>query len=180
MGIYLRAFEVDDYKLINKWREDEEIQSLLGGSKYYVSSEREKKWVEEKIFNNANQIYWAICLKNNNKMIGYISVRDFDWINKKVKWHGLIIGDKKYRNIKNSLDAIYLMLDHIFNQLGMHRIYGYYMKENEKSILLGKMMGFKIEGTMREAIYKNGKYHDFIIAALLKNEFKELKFKKTK
>ena len=176
MRVYLRAFEVDDYKLINKWRKDEEIQSLLGGNKYYVSSEREKKWVEEKIFNNANQI----CLKNNNEMIGYISVKDFDWINKKVQWYGLIIGEKKCRNIKNSLDAIYLMLDHIFNQLGMHRIYGYHIKENEKSILLGKMMGFKIEGTMREAVYKNGKYHDFLIASLLKNEFKELKYKRTK
>jgi len=179
MGIYLRAFEVDDYKLINKWRKDEEIQSLLGGRKYYVSSEREKKWVEEKIFNNANQIYLAICLKNNHKMIGYISVRNFDWVNRKVELHGLII-DKKYRSMKNSLDAYYLILDHVFNQLGMHRIYGYYMKENEKAILLGKMMGFKIEGTMRETIYKNGKFHDFIIASLLKNEFKELKFKKIK
>ena len=35
--LYLRAFEPDDYKTIIKWRRDEEINSMLGGTKYYLA-----------------------------------------------------------------------------------------------------------------------------------------------
>ncbi len=40
--VYLRAFEPDDYRLINKWRNDPEINKYLGGNTFLVSSEREK------------------------------------------------------------------------------------------------------------------------------------------
>ena len=33
MRVYLRAFELDDYKLINKWHKDEEITEFVGGNK---------------------------------------------------------------------------------------------------------------------------------------------------
>jgi ribosomal-protein-alanine N-acetyltransferase len=44
--VYLRAFELENYKLINSWRRDEEIYRLTDGNKCYVSSERDRKWVE--------------------------------------------------------------------------------------------------------------------------------------
>lgn len=171
MKVYLRAFEPEDYKLINKWRQDEEYQKLTGGNKFYISSERDKKWVEEKIHNDRNETYWAICVKENNEFIGFMGINDFDWINRKAKWHTLVIGKKKYRNIKYTLDAILLMLDHAFNQLDFHRIYGYYLQENKASIMLGKMVGFKIEGTLREAVFKNGKHHDLLAISILKEEY---------
>ena len=36
--IYLRAFEHDDYKLLNKWRNNEEMFKLTCGNKYFISS----------------------------------------------------------------------------------------------------------------------------------------------
>ena len=42
--IYLRALEPDDYQVTIKWRSDEEIQNMVGGAKYFVSSEKEKEW----------------------------------------------------------------------------------------------------------------------------------------
>lgn len=45
--IFLRGFELEDYILINKWRNDPEIQNLLSGNFRYVSSEIEKEWVKQ-------------------------------------------------------------------------------------------------------------------------------------
>ena len=40
MKVYLRALELDDYILINKWRNDPDLSKYLGGNFFFVSSER--------------------------------------------------------------------------------------------------------------------------------------------
>jgi len=175
MKVYLRAFEIEDYKLINKWRKDEEIQSLTGGNKFFVSSEREKKWVEDKIFNDINEIYCAICLKENNKMIGYISLNNIDLRNRKAFWGGMLIGDKSERNKGYATNAAYLMLKYGFEELNLNKITSEWLEDNKASIIIGKMIGFKQEGIFKKEIYKNGKYNNVIIMSLFKDNFKYLK-----
>ena len=70
--IYLRALELDDYKKSIKWRNDDDIWSTVVGSKYFVSSVYEKKWVEDSIFNTQKDLKLAICLKENDEYIGNI------------------------------------------------------------------------------------------------------------
>ena len=54
--IYLRAFELEDYKTTIVWRRDSQILNMLGGTKYYVSEEKEKKWIEDSIFDTKDSI----------------------------------------------------------------------------------------------------------------------------
>lgn len=79
--IYLRAFEPDDYKTSIRWRNDDQIWSMLGGTKYFVSSAYEKKWVEDVIF-NPKDIRVAICLKGNDAYIGNAYITDINMLNK--------------------------------------------------------------------------------------------------
>lgn len=48
--VYLRAFELDDYKTTIHWRQDDTIWAMLGGQKYFVSEAYEKKWIEKEFF----------------------------------------------------------------------------------------------------------------------------------
>jgi RimJ/RimL family protein N-acetyltransferase len=175
MDVFLRAFEMDDSILINKWRNDTEIQFLLGGNIFFISLEREKKWVEEKIFNNNQEIYWAICLERNKEMIGYLSLNKIDLLNRNAFWGGIVIGDKKNRQFTSTLQAIYLMLEHGFSQLGLHKIYGQWLEDNMASLLLGDIFKFQQEGKLRDHIYKNNKFNNVIIKSLLKSEFEKNK-----
>jgi ribosomal-protein-alanine N-acetyltransferase len=59
--LYLRAFEYEDLKFLNMLRNDDSFFALTTGNKYYISSERDKKWIEDKIFNNYNQLYLMLC-----------------------------------------------------------------------------------------------------------------------
>ena len=72
--IFLRGFQIEDHLLINKWRNDSEIQKLVSTSFKYVSLEIEKEWVKQKMMDNRKDIYLAICLNNaSQQMIGYAS-----------------------------------------------------------------------------------------------------------
>lgn len=70
--VYLRVFEFDDYLTTHAWRKDDELWYLHGGRKYFVSSEYEKKWINNAIFNNQNNIRLATCLKDTDELIGII------------------------------------------------------------------------------------------------------------
>jgi [ribosomal protein S5]-alanine N-acetyltransferase len=173
--VYLRAFELDDYILTHKWRCDDEIQDLLGGNKYFVSSEREKQWIAEKTIGSNNELYLAICKKNNNEMIGYTGVKDIDRINRQALVHGLIIGDKKNRNLTYSTEALFLLLNYLFSEMGIHRVYGYWLEEHKSSLLFGKMLGFVKEGILRDAVFKNNRFHNLVLGSILEVDFENIK-----
>ena len=86
VDVYLRAFEMEDYRILNRWRNDEEIFQNTSGNKYYISTDYDKKWVENKIFNNKEDIYLGICLKLDNRLIGYLSINSIDWRNRTAIW----------------------------------------------------------------------------------------------
>lgn len=173
--LHLRAFEYEDLELINRWHNDEEINSMTGGAKRYVSSEYDKKWLEDKMLNNSTNIYCAICTKNKNKIIGFISLNTIDYINRKAYWGGLLIGDKEERNKGYATNATYLMLKYGFEELGLNKITGHWLEDNKVSIILGKMMGFKQEGKLKDEVYKNGRFNNVIIMSLFNDDFKFLK-----
>lgn len=176
MEVFLRAFEMDDYLLIHKWRMDDEIWNMTTGNSIFVSSGREKQWVENKIFDDRKDLYCAACLTENLKMIGYVSLLKIDHLNKNALL-GIVMGDKENRSVKNSAQAMFLMLKHGFEQLGLHRISGEWLEGNDGALFLAKMLGFKEEGLIRQSVFKKNKFNNIIIGSVLREEFEGIKDK---
>lgn len=171
-SVYLRAFEPNDYLLINKWRNDFNIQKLTCGVFRYVSTQMEKAWVEEKMMNNRNDIYLAICLNDgSNQMIGYTSFNKIDYINRSIEGGGIVIGEKSLSSGTILIDTFLLKFDYAFNHLNMNRYTAACLECHIDSRTMIEMMGLKIEGISRSAIYKNGKYNDMLNFSILKDEY---------
>jgi RimJ/RimL family protein N-acetyltransferase len=174
MEIYLRALEPNDYQLIYKWRTDSEVTSMLGGSSYFASREKEKRWVEEKINSSIDQLYLAICLRESDEMIGYTSINNIDFRNRKAEWGGTIIGDKQYWGRGIAKSAAILMLSYIFEELGLNRCYAYCLEEHEVTIRLFKSLHFTQEGVLRCDVFKKNRFHNCALFSLLKSEYDDL------
>lgn len=167
--IYLRALEPDDYLVSVKWRNDPEIQQMIGGHSYFVSPETEKKWVMDSI-NSRDRTVLAICLVENDKYIGNVMLQEIDWINRTGRVP-LMIGDKSEWHKGYALEARMMMLRFAFEERGLHRIYAYILESNKASIKLHERCGFKKEGLFRQSVYKNGQYHNQVIMGVIKEEF---------
>lgn len=170
MKVYLRAFEIEDYKKSIKWRNDQDIWKSTGGNYFFVSSEREKKWIENAIFNDKNNIRLAICLKENNKYIGNVNLVNIDWINRQAEF-SIFIGEKKEWGKSYATEATKLMIDFGFSQRNFNRIYLTVLENNKVAIHLYEKIGFKKEGILREALFKDNKYYNLIIMSILKEEY---------
>ncbi len=171
MRVYLRAFRPEDYLSINKWRHDPVLMAHVGGNVIFVSPEREKRWVESKIFDDREAIYLAICLKENDEMIGYLSISNIDWRNRKAELGGILIGRRDLWNQGYGAEAGRLMLEHVFFEMGLHRFYGYWLEENAGSIRMAEKLGLKKEGLLRHTVFKGNRWHNQWVMGVLKEEF---------
>ncbi len=67
-------------------------------------------------------------------------------------------------------EALRLVIDHVFNTLGLHRIEAACIPENQRSVRLLEKAGFVREGVMRGYLRINGVWRDHYLYALLKED----------
>ena len=172
--IYLRLFEPEDFEKTYAWRTNLDMQKLTCGPIRFVSKEIEKKWVLDKSTTNCRDIYMAICANESDKMVGYMSLNEIDYLNRTCVGGGIVIGDADYRDGFAYIEAELLEFDYVFNQLNMNRYSGECLRDHILSRANLLALGFCQEGIKRQAIYKNGKYNDVLIFSLLREEYYKL------
>lgn len=172
-NIYLRLIEPDDYVKTYQWRNDYEIQKSIGGPVRFISKEMERTWTQKVSLDNTNNIYLAICLIENDEMIGWYSINDIDYRNRKCFCGGVVIGEKKYRDSVAYREARELAFQFIIYELNMNRISGSCLREQIMSRAMMEASFWTLEGIERQAIYKGGQYHDKFHFAILREEYLE-------
>ena len=167
--VYLRALEPDDYLTSIKWRNDDQIWSLLGGEKYFVSERYEKKWIEDAIF-DSNNIRLAVCLKADNRYIGNVSITNINKSNRS-GISNILIGNRDCWGKGVGSEAYRLLLEYAFNEKGFHRIEALVLESNVASIKMHQKCGYKIEGTLRDSVFKNGRWQNQILLSIIEKDF---------
>lgn len=171
-NIYLRALEPDDYKTTHPWRLDGGIWANVVGPKYFVSREYEKKWVSDAIQNPENSLRLAICLKEDHRHIGLVYLTDIDQNNGSAQC-GILIGERSVWGMGIGPEAVLLILHHGFYTLGLTRVEARQLLSNKASRRVLEKCGFKLEGVMRKAVFKDGRHQDLNLFSILREEFDE-------
>ncbi len=123
-------------------------------------------------FKNRKFIRWCIATKENDTVIGLITLHNFDIWNSqaeigfmlnKIYWGQNIMGEVSHEIIKFAFEII-----------GLNRIEASIHPNNIASIKLSKKLGFQREGLKKEAAYNNrtDEYEDRLIFGITKNSKK--------
>ncbi len=169
-SIYLRGFKEEDTVRINKWRNDPEIQKLVSTSFKYVSEAIEREWVKSKMTDNRTDIYLAICLAQKDEMIGYVSIKNINPVNRSDGGGGIVL-DKKYQDGIARYETGMLVRRLVFDHLNLNRYEGRCLKEHTASRIIMEATGYCLEGCLKEAVYKDGEYHDQCVYSLLRKDY---------
>lgn len=167
--VYLRAFEPEDYKTSIKWRNDDQIWSMLGGVKYYVSESYEKDWISNAI-KDQSAIRLAVCLTDNNLYIGNVYITNINTQNRSGVTH-VLIGNKEYWGKGLAKEALTMLLDYAFKERNFHRLEAHVLENNIASIKMHTKTGYTQEGILRESVFKNGKYQNQVVMSILSQDF---------
>jgi RimJ/RimL family protein N-acetyltransferase len=132
----------------------------------------EEEWFND-IKNKESDVYFSIVILDNDgseKLIGNCAIRG---INSKdrVGICGIVIGEKEFHGKGYGTEAMKLLVDYGFNTLNLNRIELSTFAFNTRAHESYLKVGFIEEGRKRQAIFKNGEYHDEIIFSILRSEW---------
>ncbi len=174
--IRLRAVEKEDLPNFAKWLNDRQVTKYLNMHSP-LSNAAEEKWFDQLQESNSGEALSIDARVDNNWLhIGICSLNNIDMLSKNAEF-GIFIGNKDYWNKGYSREATLLTLKHGFEDLNLHRIYLHVFEEHEKAIAVYQAAGFQHEGLLRDVLYKNGSYHNFIVMSILRSDWDKTKHK---
>ncbi|MBP5296763.1 MAG: GNAT family N-acetyltransferase [Bacteriovoracaceae bacterium] len=168
----LRAVERSDLSWLKHLREDPSVSSCLG-TFCLLNDERQERWFNS-LQTDSTKCYMIFEKRESNNSfvkLGMVRITEIDLINRSMCVGGDLA--QEYRGKGYAKDMYKLIFQYGFNHMNMHRLYLFVLEDNMVAKGLYQQMGFKLEGVQREAIYSNGKYKNYEMMGLLKNEYLE-------
>jgi RimJ/RimL family protein N-acetyltransferase len=169
MNFYLREISEADLFLINQWRNDKELIDLLGNNFLFIAEEVDHAWYENYLKNRAYNVRLMILESEKSLPVGTVQLTNIHLINRSAEF-SIMIGNKSFWSKGAGIFSTISILKHGFENLNLNRIYLTVLEYNERAIKMYEKTGFRKEGISREAIYKNGKFHNLVHMAILKSE----------
>jgi UDP-4-amino-4,6-dideoxy-N-acetyl-beta-L-altrosamine N-acetyltransferase len=167
----LRELRKEDILKINKWRNDSELINHLGAPFRYINLDVDYRWYDNYMQNQNTTIRCAIVeATDEDNILGLVSLTNINFINRSAEFH-IMIEDTDNRGKGIGYFATTEILNHAFNNINLNRIELGVLESNARALKLYEKVGFKHEGVKRQSIYKNGKFVDMIVMAILKEEF---------
>lgn len=169
--VVLRAVEESDCESLRELVNDPEYERMIVGWALPVSKAAQMDWYS-KCNSSDKRIRYTIETKEDGA-VGMIGLRDIDWKNGVASGLGMRVWRKDIRTRGIATDAWMTLMRYAFEELRLNRINGSALEYNAASLRVCEKVGFKVEGRQRQAIYKNGKFHDLILMGCLRSDYYE-------
>jgi len=157
----------DEY--IVKWRNDPRLSAFLFSTDT-VTVESHRMWFE-KYQKSDDREEFIINTIDGNMPIGTIGLSAIDKVNSKAEY-GIIIGETEYLGKGYAKEASQLILKYAFKELCLNKVFLRVFEENVRAIGMYKSLGFNVDGTLRQDVYKEGVFHNVSEMSFLKEEWK--------
>lgn len=168
--IYLRTLEESDARNFLNTTKDQEIRYMTG-TKVSFTLEQIQQHIRHSN-EDTSRYDFAICLNENDQMIGELSISDIDEDNRKagfrISMNSIPLTGKGF-----GTEATQLVLKFVFEELKLNRLQLEVFSHNKRGIRAYEKSGFKKEGILRESLYYNGNFSDEIIMSIIQRGYKE-------
>jgi RimJ/RimL family protein N-acetyltransferase len=156
-----------------EWLNDWEVRRFLTPTlPHPYTMQDEEDWFNRQR-NESGSRYFAILTRAEGRVIGNCGLSQIDWTNQNAIF-GIFIGDKNYWGKGFGTDATRALLRYAFDEANLRRIELEVFAFNPRGMRVYEKCGFKLEGTRRQALYREGQWHDEHIMAILRDEWAAL------
>jgi len=171
--VRLRAIERSDIPTFVRWFNDPEVRRYL--LMYApMSATQEEKWFEDMLqrVQRREDFVFAVEARVGDEWvhIGNTGLHRINWKDRCAAF-GIALGEKAYWDQGYGTDATRTMLRFAFEELNLHRVELEVLEENARARRCYEKAGFRHEGTRRQAIFSEGRYHDAHLMSILREEF---------
>lgn len=167
--VTLRPLQVSDAELSFEWRCAERAKFLNQGAS---SAKEQALWISSRPPSEYN---FMIELKSGHP-VGMISLTRIDSFNRHGEPGRFLIGDEAaVQGLPVAVEAMKLLYELAFDQLGLVRVCGIVASNNTLMIKWQKYLGMEEEGVLRRHLaQKDGSFVDAVYLGLLVDEYRKI------
>ncbi|MTI31294.1 GNAT family N-acetyltransferase, partial [Xanthovirga aplysinae] len=164
--ITLKSLLESDVTYFYKWVQDEEVIQYSMSIFQKLKTEKEvKDWYFQTI-KIKEDLTLGIYLNSTSELIGYAGITKISKTNHSGEFY-ILIGEKKLWGLGIGTEVTRKILQIGFSEKGLHRIMLTVSDPNIGGCKAYERSGFKLEGRLRDACFRNGKYHDKLLMSIL-------------
>lgn len=169
-GFFLRAIELEDYTdHYLGWVNDLTVTRYLSRGTFPVTLDDQ---IEEfnRMRQSADDIEFCIVDKTKGQPIGLAGLHSLQWIYRSAEFR-ILIGERNFWRKGIGTEAVQLLCAYGFETLNLNKIWLGVSSGNKGAVRSYQKAGFTQEGTLRQEIYRNGRYYDVERMSLLRSEY---------
>tara|TARA_Y100000034_G_C6845447_1_gene382952 strand:- start:562 stop:1125 length:564 start_codon:yes stop_codon:yes gene_type:complete len=167
----IRAMEKEDLPLVQKWRNTPNFRKFFREYRE-LSMVHKASWFDNMIKDDRFCMFMIEDINDSNSIpIGVAGLTYIDWVNRHADVHFYIAKNGVWIDNFYAPKAIELVLDYGFNSLNMNKLWAEVYEIDLKKLEFYKLLGFKIDASLRDHYFFKGKYITSHILSLLKKEY---------
>ena len=128
--VTLRAMEKQDCEMVREMFNDPEIENLVVGWAFPVSSYAQEKWFEAHYSDNTN--FRFVIETEEDGSVGIATLTGIDWKNRRAT-HGIKLANKERRAKGIGTDTVMAIMRYAFDELQLNRLDGSWFPDNAPS-----------------------------------------------
>jgi len=166
-GMVLRVPTPQDAPHIQELRNDQSTWTHLTDPRPLGPGDQ-KKWVES-LSMRSDRFYFSVSTIEH-PFVGIVRMDEFDTLNRSIRVGADIVPELRGQGLGVRLYG--LIKRYCFDFMNVHRVWLAVLETNEHAQRLYSKQGFRVEGRYRQAVFRGGKYLDYILMSILESEYR--------
>jgi UDP-4-amino-4,6-dideoxy-N-acetyl-beta-L-altrosamine N-acetyltransferase len=167
-NLYLRPLERTDAPRIMAWLNDPEVRRYLLG-RWPINLPAEEAFLDQ-LSKDQERLVLGMVLKGTEELIGVLGFHQIEWWTRQAAF-GITLGAKEHWGQGYGTEATRLLVGHAFATMNLHRVWLHVYEFNARAIRTYEKVGFQREGVLRQDAFRDGRYWDTYVMAILRDEW---------
>jgi RimJ/RimL family protein N-acetyltransferase len=168
--IYLRPLEAEDVPgRYQDWLNDYEVTRFLETGAFPTTVPALRAYVET-VARSPENVMLGVIEKVTNTHVGNVKLGPIQALHRRADL-GIMIGDRTRWGKGYGREAVALVVDYGFRRLNLNKITLGVYADHEAAVRLYQGLGFAIEGTLRQQLYRDGAYRDAYVMGILREDY---------
>lgn len=167
--IFLRPVTADDIANAHVWTVASDPQSMTCRPfPYKTAAEAAEIFKKKHDPNSLERQAFAIVRIEDKRPVGLIRYFSYNTANRSAELGFIVDPDERRQGMAS--DAVRTIVKHLFEQLGLNKVYAQTGSFNKASCSMLEKLGFKRDGVLRDHHFYNGEFHADYVYSLLRYE----------
>lgn len=172
-AVSLRPVTRLDAELLYEYIKDRE--TVVFSSGYWPISDLDhEEWLDSVLRKRTDMVIFVIETTDERGAIGTCKLTNISWLSRSADLQ-IRIGSHRHRDQGLGTEAVRLLCDFGFIDLGLNRIALHVWSQNTRAIRSYEKSGFESEGVLRQAALVDGHYQDVVVMARLSENHESAK-----